>query len=136
MHLGALMLIYYEAYLERAYADVRERYLKSGGEGDSYFDNCGIISKFSTSSSDVPRKLSGFTRATPLGFEPRITPPKGAVLPLHHGVSPFRIVDFRSIRLRSGQVLGLKAERQLSRKAKIAICNFAKGSPSRRRVCR
>src|SRR5947208_16051898 len=26
--------------------------------------------------------------ATPLGFEPRITPPKGAVLPLHHGVSP------------------------------------------------
>ena len=24
--------------------------------------------------------------ATPLGFEPRITPPKGAVLPLHHGV--------------------------------------------------
>src|ERR1051325_1793497 len=25
--------------------------------------------------------------ATPLGFEPRITPPKGAVLPLHHGVN-------------------------------------------------
>src|SRR5262245_29294680 len=27
--------------------------------------------------------------ATPLGFEPRITPPKGAVLPLHHGVCGF-----------------------------------------------
>jgi hypothetical protein len=34
--------------------------------------------------------------ATPLGFEPRITPPKGAVLPLHHGVSSFGFVDFRS----------------------------------------
>jgi hypothetical protein len=33
-----------------------------------------------------------FKWATPLGFEPRITPPKGAVLPLHHGV---RIYDFR-----------------------------------------
>src|SRR4030095_12535638 len=30
--------------------------------------------------------------ATPLGFEPRITPPKGAVLPLHHGVI-WRILD-------------------------------------------
>src|ERR1051325_1651517 len=27
-----------------------------------------------------------FLVATPLGLEPRITPPKGAVLPLHHGV--------------------------------------------------
>ena len=33
--------------------------------------------------------------ATPLGFEPRITPPKGAVLPLHYGVSRFRILDRR-----------------------------------------
>ena len=33
--------------------------------------------------------------ATPLGFEPRITPPKGAVLPLHHGVSGFAILDWR-----------------------------------------
>jgi hypothetical protein len=33
--------------------------------------------------------------ATPLGFEPRITPPKGAVLPLHHGVSRFAILDWR-----------------------------------------
>jgi hypothetical protein len=32
------------------------------------------------------RKPSGLGGATPLGFEPRITPPKGAVLPLHHGV--------------------------------------------------
>jgi hypothetical protein len=33
--------------------------------------------------------------ATPLGFEPRITPPKGAVLPLHHGVTRFEILDRR-----------------------------------------
>lgn len=33
--------------------------------------------------------------ATPLGFEPRITPPKGAVLPLHHGVYGFAILDWR-----------------------------------------
>ena len=33
--------------------------------------------------------------ATPLGFEPRITPPKGAVLPLHHGVCAFGILDRR-----------------------------------------
>jgi hypothetical protein len=33
--------------------------------------------------------------ATPLGFEPRITPPKGAVLPLHHGVCGFAILDRR-----------------------------------------
>jgi len=33
--------------------------------------------------------------ATPLGFEPRITPPKGAVLPLHHGVFGFAILDWR-----------------------------------------
>src|SRR5205085_10765712 len=34
-----------------------------------------------------PREAEGLLRgATPLGFEPRITPPKGAVLPLHHGV--------------------------------------------------
>src|SRR5690242_15214770 len=32
--------------------------------------------------------------ATPLGFEPRITPPKGAVLPLHHGVSPRETLDW------------------------------------------
>src|SRR4030095_9568066 len=33
--------------------------------------------------------------ATPLGFEPRITPPKGAVLPLHHGVCGLAILDRR-----------------------------------------
>jgi hypothetical protein len=33
--------------------------------------------------------------ATPLGFEPRITPPKGAVLPLHHGVRGLAILDWR-----------------------------------------
>ena len=39
---------------------------------------------------------SAFSRvATPLGFEPRITPPKGAVLPLHHGVFGYAILDSR-----------------------------------------
>ncbi len=38
-------------------------------------------------------KAFGVYVATPLGFEPRITPPKGAVLPLHHGV--ISIGDFR-----------------------------------------
>lgn len=43
--------------------------------------------------------------ATPLGFEPRITPPKGAVLPLHHGVSRFAILDRRfSIKAQSTKV--------------------------------
>src|SRR5438034_11205785 len=45
-----------------------------------------------------PRKHMSARRAyvaTPLGFEPRITPPKGAVLPLHHGVSRFAILDRR-----------------------------------------
>jgi hypothetical protein len=32
--------------------------------------------------------------ATPLGFEPRITPPKGAVLPLHHGVFQRKTLDW------------------------------------------
>src|SRR5437868_14310094 len=36
--------------------------------------------------TDYARLIALTSRATPLGFEPRITPPKGAVLPLHHGV--------------------------------------------------
>src|SRR5216117_200617 len=40
-------------------------------------------------------KAFGVYVATPLGFEPRITPPKGAVLPLHHGVFGFAILDWR-----------------------------------------
>src|SRR5437868_11830413 len=43
--------------------------------------------------TDYARLIALTSRATPLGFEPRITPPKGAVLPLHHGV--IRIHDFR-----------------------------------------
>src|SRR5882724_2989117 len=39
------------------------------------------------------REAKAFYVATPLGFEPRITPPKGAVLPLHHGVN--RLADLR-----------------------------------------
>src|SRR5207247_10461645 len=38
---------------------------------------------------------SAYMVATPLGFEPRITPPKGAVLPLHHGVCVFGSFDRR-----------------------------------------
>ena len=41
------------------------------------------------------RKPSGLGVATPLGFEPRITPPKGAVLPLHHGVIGWPTYDSR-----------------------------------------
>jgi hypothetical protein len=41
------------------------------------------------------REAQAFYVATPLGFEPRITPPKGAVLPLHHGVCAFGILDRR-----------------------------------------
>src|SRR5213083_954755 len=39
-------------------------------------------------------KAFGVYVATPLGFEPRITPPKGAVLPLHHGVCGLAILDW------------------------------------------
>src|SRR5205823_14724160 len=42
-----------------------------------------------------PRKAKAFYVATPLGFEPRITPPKGAVLPLHHGVIGWPTYDSR-----------------------------------------
>src|ERR1700756_2639378 len=43
-------------------------------------------------------EIFGIYMATPLGFEPRITPPKGAVLPLHHGVRDpqFRFANFAS----------------------------------------
>src|SRR5207237_6991789 len=51
------------------------------------------ISDFANPSACANRKTKEV--ATPLGFEPRITPPKGAVLPLHHGVSRFRILDWR-----------------------------------------
>ena len=69
-----MKLIYYEAYLERADAEERERYLKSGGEGDSYFDNCGIISKFfpvahsrrpECAFTDQPREAEGLLRGLP-----------------------------------------------------------------------
>jgi hypothetical protein len=36
--------------------------------------------------------LPNFGVATPLGFEPRITPPQAAVLRFHHGVSRFAIL--------------------------------------------
>src|SRR6266545_4883259 len=40
------------------------------------------------------RETQVFYVATPLGFEPRITPPKGAVLPLHYGVSQRETLDW------------------------------------------
>src|SRR5437868_14315822 len=45
--------------------------------------------------TDYARLIALTSRATPLGFEPRITPPKGAVLPLHHGVCGLAILDWR-----------------------------------------
>src|SRR4029453_8069817 len=54
-----------------------------------------ICQRPSTGPSHVPRRLFGVYVATPLGFEPRITPPKGAVLPLHHGGRGFAILDWR-----------------------------------------
>src|SRR5438874_13621698 len=54
----------------------------------------GVASRGSPGGSYVsPRRR--FYVATPLGFEPRITPPKGAVLPLHHGVCGLAILDWR-----------------------------------------
>src|ERR1700739_2333987 len=52
----------------------------------------GFASRGSPGRSHVSVE-DAFYVATPLGFEPRITPPKGAVLPLHHGV--MRICNFR-----------------------------------------
>ena len=54
----------------------------------------GLIA-FSTKIAFFGGKESLERLATPLGFEPRITPPKGAVLPLHHGVHGFAILDWR-----------------------------------------
>src|SRR5437660_9771325 len=45
--------------------------------------------------TDYARLIALTSRATPLGFEPRITPPKGAVLPLHHGVIGWPTYDSR-----------------------------------------
>src|SRR5437868_12779255 len=58
--------------------------------------------------------------ATPLGFEPRITPPKGAVLPLHHGVLAHQICDWRSQGDRSRSTPRL----QLVCKSPSAICKL------------
>jgi hypothetical protein len=70
-------------------------------EDGSCASNCAIISRNfpvreplrQTVLNFQPREAQAFYVATPLGFEPRITPPKGAVLPLHHGVISIR--DFR-----------------------------------------
>src|SRR4030095_7722326 len=53
-----------------------------------------ICERRSTGPSHVPRRLFGVYMANPLGFEPRISPPKGAVLPLHHGVSQSETLDW------------------------------------------
>ena len=58
--------------------------------------------------------------ATPLGFEPRITPPKGAVLPLHHGVLRFAILDRRfSMGAQRSKLGGNRFDEQLA--AKITV---------------
>src|SRR5438094_5620948 len=54
----------------------------------------GVASRGSPGGSHVSSE-GAFNVATPLGFEPRITPPKGAVLPLHHGVCGLAILDWR-----------------------------------------
>jgi putative endonuclease len=92
-HRGPWKLIYYEAYAEQLDAKGRESVSQERW-----------WSAFSAASVDLlPRKVSKFinrvrrkpfTRATPLGFEPRITPPKGAVLPLHHGVFRIEALDW------------------------------------------
>src|SRR5438477_6141161 len=51
-----------------------------------------------TKSPILPMKLHLTRVATPLGFEPRITPPKGAVLPLHHGVNWLADLRFSTAR--------------------------------------
>jgi hypothetical protein len=51
------------------------------------------LKTFAAHTATSPESVRGLRGATPLGFEPRITPPKGAVLPLHHGVS--RLADSR-----------------------------------------
>ena len=70
-----------------------------------YASECVIVEN-----KRFPRKNRFLEVATPLGFEPRITPPRGAVLLLHHGVCgicDFRLAIFDSsampkIRVRSG----------------------------------
>ena len=58
--------------------------------------------------------------ATPLGFEPRITPPKGAVLPLHHGVYGFAILDWPfSIQAQSAKSSDCASAKQLAEKIKV-----------------
>src|SRR5438105_11521330 len=69
-----------------------------------------------TKSPILPMKLHLTRVATPLGFEPRITPPKGAVLPLHHGVN--RLADLRfSTAQRKLQLAQGKTLQQLERES-------------------
>ena len=88
------------AYADQRDAQGRERYLKSGAgrrflrhQMRYYLERFPSRSKHLRPQSHVRRKP--FYVATPLGFEPRITPPKGAVLPLHHGVCGFTNLDWR-----------------------------------------
>src|SRR6266513_1254832 len=82
---GPWKLIYYEAYTEREDAGGRKNILRAGQGGVFCAPSHGSTGKKSRYSQ--PREGKAFYVATPLGFEPRITPPKGAVLPLHHGVN-------------------------------------------------
>jgi putative endonuclease len=91
-------LIYYGAYVDRQDTEGRERYLKSGAgrrvlrrQLRHYFEQSPVRKANHRSAGQPRERRRRFYVATPLGFEPRITPPKGAVLPLHHGVPGFTV---------------------------------------------
>jgi putative endonuclease len=84
---GPWKLIYYEAYIDRHDAEGRERYVKSRSGRRFLRQQLRQLDRQCSLPLVQPReRRRRFYVATPLGFEPRITPPKGAVLPLHHGV--------------------------------------------------
>ena len=70
-------------------------YLANTWRIDGIFVRFDAYSCTMTKSLILPMKLRLTRVATPLGFEPRITPPKGAVLPLHHGVIGWPTYDSR-----------------------------------------
>src|SRR5205814_8510676 len=83
--------------------------------------------------------------ATPLGFEPRITPPKGAVLPLHHGVKSagrFTIFDgatevatrgtkYSKSRRQRSPLGGVRQRVAVALQSKAATRSYSLGSASR-----
>jgi hypothetical protein len=81
---GPWKLIYYEAYIDRHDAEGRERYLKSGSgrrflrqQLRHYFEKFPARQVLRGPRVQPRERRRRFYVATPLGFEPRITPPKG-----------------------------------------------------------